>query len=124
MKKMIPVLLLMVFCGCGAGYNFSPYVGQQQNWQTQPGSYVRVVDKATLYSPGQFPDRPYFIIGSVTTDSEGNLAKAVRAQHADAALISTDHTYRTGTVAVASPGILWGIPLTHTDVSAQLIKFR
>jgi hypothetical protein len=124
MKKFIPILLLTVLCGCGAGYNFSPYVGQQQNWQTQAGSYVRVIDKATLYSPGQLPDRPYLIIGSVTTDSEGNLAKAVRAQHADAALISTDRTYRTGTVAVASPGVLWGIPLTHTDIGAELIKFK
>jgi hypothetical protein len=124
MTKTIPVLLLTVFCGCGAGYDFSPYVGQQQNWQIQSGSYVRVVDKATLYSPGQFPDRPYFILGSVTTDSEGNVAKAVHAQHADAALISTDHIYRTGTVAVARAGVFWGIPLTHTDVSAQLIKFR
>jgi hypothetical protein len=52
------------------------------------------------------------------------LAKAVRAQHADAALISTYRTYRTGTVAVASPGVLWGIPLTHTDIGAELIKFK
>ena len=71
-----------------------------------------------------FRTGPILIIGSVTTDSEGNLAKAVRAQHADAALMSIDQTYRTGTVAVASPGVLWGIPLTHTDISAQLIKFR
>jgi hypothetical protein len=123
-KRMLPILFLLFACGCGPGYTFSPYVGQQQNWQTQPGGYVKVVDKASLYMPGQFPDRPYVIIGSITTDSEGNVAKAVRDQHADAALIFADRTYRTGTVAVATPGVLWGIPLTHSDISAQLIKFK
>jgi hypothetical protein len=124
LKRMIPGLLLVLLCGCGTPYTFSPYIGAQQNWQTQPGGYVKVVDKANLYMPGQFPDRPYIIIGSVTTDNEGNVAKAVHDQHADAALVYTDRSYRTGTVAVASPGVLWGIPLTHTDISAQLIKFK
>lgn len=123
-KKMVPFLLLVCAMGCGAGYTFSPYVGQQQNWQTQPGGYVRVVNGASFYSPGQFPDRPYIIVGSVTTDSEENLAKAVHEQHADAALIFAEHNYRTGTVAVASPGVVWGIPLTHRDINAQLIRFR
>jgi hypothetical protein len=124
MKVLAPVLLGIFLSGCGTGYSFNPYIGQQQNWQTQPGGYVKIVDKATLYPPGQLPNRPYLIIGSVVTGSEGNLAKAVREQHADAALIYSDHTYRTGTVAVASPGIIWGMPLTHTDIAAQLIKFR
>lgn len=124
LKKMLPFFLLVCAVGCGPGYTFSPYVGQQQNWQTQPGGYVKIVDKASLYMPGQFPDRPYIILGSITTDNEDNVAKAVHEQHADAALIYTEHSYRTGTVAVASPGVIWGIPLTHSDVSAQLIKFR
>jgi hypothetical protein len=124
MKRMIPALLLFVVCGCGPAYNFSPYIGQQQNWQTQPGGYVKVVDKATFYPPGQFPNRPYIIIGSVSTDSEENVAKAVHEQQADAALIFTDRTYRTGTVAVAGPGVVWGVPLTGRQVNAQLIKFK
>ena len=124
LKKMLPFFLLVCAVGCGPGYTFSPYVGQQQNWQTQPGGYVKIVDKASIYMPGQFPDRPYIILGSITTDNEDNVAKAVHEQHADAALIYTEHNYRTGTVAVASPGVVWGIPLTHSDVSAQLIKFR
>jgi hypothetical protein len=124
MKKMIPALLLMVVCGCGPGYNFSPYVGEQQNWTTQPGGYVKVVDNATIYPRGVFPNRPYIIIGSVTTDNEHNVAKAVHDQHADAALIYTDRTYRTGTVAVAGPGVIWNVPLTGSQVNAQLIRFR
>jgi hypothetical protein len=124
MKKMIPALLLIVVCGCGPGYNFSPYIGQQQNWTTQAGSYVKVVDGATLYAPGQLPNRPYLIMGNVTTDNEHNLAKAVHEQHADAALIYVDRTYRTGTVAVAGPGMIWNVPLTGSQMNAQLIKFK
>lgn len=124
MKRMIPTLLLLVLCGCGPGYTFSPYIGQQQNWSTQAGGYVKVVDGATLYSPGQFPNRPYIIIGSVQTDNEHNLAKAVHEQQADAALIFTDRTYRTGTVAVAGPGMIWNVPLTGSQINAQLIKFK
>jgi hypothetical protein len=124
MKKMIPALLLLVLCGCGPGYDFSPYYGQQQNWQTSPGGYTKVVDGVTLYPRGQFPARPYMIIGSVKTDNEHNVAKAVKDQHADAALIYDNQTYRTGTVAVAGPGVVWGIPLTGSRVNAQLIKYR
>jgi hypothetical protein len=122
---MIPALLLFIICGCsGPGYDFSPYIGQQQNWTTQPGGYVKVVDNATLYPPGTFPNRPYIILGSVATDNENNVAKAVHDQRADAALIFTDRTYRTGAVAVAGPGMVWAVPLTGRQVNAQLIKFR
>ena len=64
---------------------------------------MKVVDHVQLYAPGQYPIQPYIVLGAVTTDSEENLAKAVREQHADAALISTDITWRTGSVAVAGP---------------------
>ncbi len=124
MKRMIPALLLFVFCGCGPSYTFSPYVGQQSNWQTEPGSYVKVVNKAMLYPPGHFPNRPYIIVGSVSTDNEENVAQAVHDQQADAALIFTDQTYRTGSVAVAGPGAIWNVPLTGRRVNAQLIKFK
>jgi hypothetical protein len=124
MKRMIPALLLVVLCGCGPSYNYSPYIGQQQNWQTQPGANVKIVDNATLYPQGTFPNRPYIIMGSVTTDNENNVAKAVREQHADAALIYVDRKYRTGTVAVAGPGVIWNVPLTGSQVNAQLIKFK
>jgi hypothetical protein len=124
MKRMIPALLLLAVCGCGAGYDFSPYYGQQQNWQTQAGGYVKVVDKATLYAPGQFPARPYIILGSVRGGGEDDIAKAVRDQHADAALIFSDQRYRDGSIAMAGPGVVWATPITHTVIKAQLIKYK
>jgi tetratricopeptide (TPR) repeat protein len=100
-----------------------PYVGQQQNWTTKPGAYVKVIDKATLYPPGQFPDRPYMIIGSVATDSEGNVAKAVHDQHADAALIYSNRKSPNGAIAIGNPNFAWAIPLTKSEVKAGLIKY-
>jgi hypothetical protein len=122
--RFLPLSLVLGLCGCGTGYEFSPYVGQQQNWTTGAGGYVRMVDNVPLYSPGQFPPRPYILLGAVSTDSEGNLAKAVREQHADAALISSESVYRSGSVAVAAPGVFYAQPLHHTVISAQLIKYR
>lgn len=123
-KSILPVLGLGLLCGCGPSYTFSPYVGEQQNWSTGPGGYVKNVNNATLYAPGEYPNRPYIIIGAVTTDSEGNLAKAVHEQHADAALISNERTVRNGSVAVAAGGVIWGEPLRKTEITANLIKFR
>ncbi|HEY3912937.1 MAG TPA: hypothetical protein VGN61_00510, partial [Verrucomicrobiae bacterium] len=76
------------------------------------------------YPPGQYPPRTYSILGAVTTDSEDNLAKAVREQHADAALISTENTVRNGSVVVATGGVIWGEPLRKTTITANLIRFR
>jgi len=123
-KTIVPALLLIGLCGCGPGYTFSPYEGAQQNWTTGPGGYVKVVDKATLYPPGQYPPRAYSILGAVTTDGEGNLAKAVREQHADAALISAESTVPNGSVVVATGGVVWGEPLRKTTITANLIRFR
>ncbi|MGP8198863.1 MAG: hypothetical protein ACLQU4_05105 [Limisphaerales bacterium] len=136
MKKIIPALLLFALCGCSTGYNYSPYVGQQENWSTQPGGFVKVVDGATLYAPGQLPNRPYMVIGDVTTHSEDGVAKAVHEQHADAALIYYSRTYQDGSLTLGGAGggygrngggggaFSWTTPLTHTDVNARLIKFK
>jgi hypothetical protein len=124
LKLIVPGLALLGLCGCGPGYTFSPYVGDQQNWTTGPGGYVKMVDKASLYAPGQYPTRPYMIIGAVTTDSEQNVAKAIREQHADAALISNESTIHNGNVAVVTGGVFWSEPLRKTVITANLIRFR
>jgi hypothetical protein len=122
--RLLPFPLVLGLCGCGPGYEFSPYVGQQQNWTTGAGGYVRMVDKVPLFSPGQYPPRPYIVLGAVSTHNEGDLAKAVRQQHADAALISSESLYRSGSVAVAAPGVFVAEPLHHTVITANLIKYK
>ncbi len=117
------VVLASFLCGCGPPYTFSPFVGTQQNWTVGTGGYVRVVNKATIYPAGTYPERRYVIIGAVTTDNEDNLAKAVLDQKADAALISTQSVTHSGSVAVAGPGFVWAEPLRHSVVTANLIRF-
>jgi hypothetical protein len=122
--RLLPVSLALCLCGCGPGYTFSPWTGPQQNWTTGPGGYVRMVDNVPLFTTGQYPPKPYIVLGAITTDSEGNVAKAVRDQHADAAIISGESVRRTGSVAWAVPGVYGVTPLTSTTISADLIKYR
>jgi hypothetical protein len=51
----------LLVSGCAFG-DFTPYSGQQQNWPTQPGSFVKTkyVIPAYIHS---WPDRPYTVLG-------------------------------------------------------------
>lgn len=123
-KTILPVAALVALCGCGPSYTFSPWVGEQQNWVTGNGSYVKMVKGAQLFPPGEYPNRSYIIIGKVETDSEDNVAKAVKEQHADAALLLSERTVRNGSVAVMGGGVLWSEPLRKTVITANLVKYR
>ncbi len=122
--RLLPVSLALCLCGCGPGYTFSPWTGPQSNWTTGPGGYVRIVDKVPIFAPGQFPPQPYILIGAVNADNEGDLAKAARQQHADAAMLSSERVYRTGTVVWAAPGVSGATPVTSTKITANLIKYK
>lgn len=122
--RLLPVSLALCLCSCGAGYTFAPWTGPQSDWSTGPGGYVRLVDHVPLFAPGQFPSRPYYVLGGVTTDSEDNLAKAARDQHADAILLSSETSYRTGSIAWAAPGVYGVTPIRHTTITANLIKYK
>jgi hypothetical protein len=121
---LLSLSLALALCGCGPGYNFSPWTGPQSNWTTGPGGYSKMVDRVVLFTPGQYPPRPYILLGAVSTDSEGNLAKAVREHHADAAMISSESSYRSGSIAWAAPGVYGVTPLHHTVITANLIKYQ
>jgi hypothetical protein len=57
----IVALTTLFFSGCAIG-DFTSYSGQQQNWPTQPGSFVSTnyVIPAYVHS---WPDRPYIVLG-------------------------------------------------------------
>jgi hypothetical protein len=57
---MLSVAALLI-SGCAFG-DFTPYSGQQQNWPTQPGSFVtaKYVIPAYIHS---WPNRPYTVLG-------------------------------------------------------------
>jgi hypothetical protein len=122
--RLLPVSLALFLCGCGPGYTFTPWSGPQSNWSTGPAGYVRTVENVPFFSPQQYPPRPYYVLGAVTTDDEKNVAKAVRDQHADAAIISAEVVRRTGSVAWAAPGVYGVTPLTSKTITANIIKYR
>jgi hypothetical protein len=122
--KLLPIGLAVGLCACAPAYTFSPWVGAQQNWSTGQGGYVKMVDNVPIYAPGQYPPRPYVILGAVHTDSEENLAKAAREHHADAALLSTERTVQTGSVVWAAPGVVAAQPITSTAITANLIAYH
>jgi hypothetical protein len=129
MKRLIFRIFLVTatavaIVGCGTPYTYSPYVGQQQNWTTSAGGYVRYVQDVPFYSPGQYPNKRYIIVGAVSTDSEDNMVRAAHEQHADAVLISHDQVYPTGTVAMAGAGVYWTQPTTGRSITANLIRFK
>ncbi|MGZ4964934.1 MAG: hypothetical protein ACXWDN_05640 [Limisphaerales bacterium] len=123
-RALLVVAVAAAVVGCGTPYSFSPYVGQQKNWTTSPGGYVRDVQGVPFYAPGQYPNKPYVIVGAVSTDSEENMARAAHEQHADAVLISHDQVYPTGSVAMAGAGVIWSEPLTGRSITANLIRFK
>ena len=129
MKRLIFRIFLVTatavaIVGCGTPYSYSPYVGQQQNWTTSAGGYVRYVQGVPFYAPGQYPNKPYTILGAASTDSEDNMARAAHEQHADAVLISHDQVYPTGSVEMVGAGVIWSQPTTGRSITANLIRFK
>ena len=123
--RVLPMAFVAaVIVGCGTPYTYSPYVGEQKNWTTSPGGYVRYVENIPFYAAGQYPNRHYVILGAVTTDIEDNLVRAAREQHADAVLISHDEAYRNGTIAMAGAGVVWAEPMMRRVITANLVKFQ
>ena len=60
--KSLPLLaFVMLLSGCAIA-DFTPYFGQQQNWPTQPGSFVATQYAIPAYIYG-YPSRPYTVIG-------------------------------------------------------------
>jgi len=83
-----------------------------------------MVRNVPLFGPGQYPPRPYLLLGSVNTDSEAKLAKAAHEQHADAIMLVSESSYRSGSVAWAAPGVYGVSPIRHTVITANLIKYK
>ena len=50
MRTVLPAALVLVFCaGCGTpDYHFTAYVGQQNNWTTSTGSYVKIIEDVPI----------------------------------------------------------------------------
>ena len=121
MKFAFTGLVALAFLtGCSTDYRFTQFVGQQQNWTTSGGSFVRTVNNIPIYS--KYPPRPYEIIGAVSVDNERQLARAVKKYGADAAMIAQPAPPGGATQVVPSP---WGgYSVLRFGISAWLIRFK
>ena len=117
----VVALALCTACSSNPKYDFTAYVGPQQNWTTSAGGYVKSIKGIPIYT--QYPAQPYILVGAVVVDSEKEVAKAAKYYHADAALIYRHTTTPNGSVVVTGP--LWmNFPITDTRITAQLLRFK
>jgi hypothetical protein len=117
------LLSLGLLTACGTpNYHFTAYVGQQRNWTTSPGSYVKIVEDVQIYN--QYPSKPYELVGAVNVGSEKALARAVKFYHADAAIIYDRYSHLNGSMVLAGPPGYVAYPLTDSRITAQLVRFK
>jgi len=60
LKTTAGLIATLALSACAIG-DFTPYSGQQQNWPTAPGSFVKTDYAVPAYLG--YPDRPYNVIG-------------------------------------------------------------
>jgi hypothetical protein len=124
LRNYSPVLLAaLLLSGCARG-DFTPYSGQQQNWPTQPGSFVstKYVIPAYIYS---WPDRPYIVLGYLDATTapirrRGAVSFAARRAKelgADAIIVMQQGQEYAGTISNSSAftsGNFYGTGFTAT----------
>ena len=93
--SLIFALTCVLLCGC-ASPHFTPYVGEQ-GWPQSPGSTVETNCIVPIYHG--WPDKPYTVLGVITT--EGNhpaaVARCAKSKGADALIYRTTLTGNAGT---------------------------
>jgi hypothetical protein len=100
--------VVTVLTGCAVA-DFIPYSGQQQNWPTQPGSFVNTSYAIPAYI-SSYPNRPYNVIGYLDATTapvrrRGVVAFAARRAKelgADAIVVLSQGTEYAGTVTTGN----------------------
>ena len=93
----------LLVSGCAFG-DFTPYSGQQQNWPTQPGSFVttKYVIPAYIHS---WPDRPYIVLGyldATTAPIRPFAARRAKEFGADAIIVMEQGQEYAGSISNSS----------------------
>ena len=65
-RSILSAAAVVVFLSGCAMPEFSQYSGQQQNWPTQPGSFVNTQFGLPIYIHS-YPSRPYNVLGYLET---------------------------------------------------------
>ena len=154
MKLILSVLSFsLLFTGC-ATMDYTAYQGQQRNWPTATGAFVKEVAGIPVYHG--LPTKPYHVLGIINAVDAGDvaLARRCRTLGGDAIIITDSRTFDGGTLHTAGSSYTYGggyasgymsgnryngsysgssytvntpgysIPLTSVATTARVIKFR
>jgi hypothetical protein len=99
MKPMFSLLFALasvLFCGCASSPDFTPYVGKQA-WPQSPGSFVETKYTVPIYYG--WPDKPYIVLGVITTEGNNiaSVARFAKLHGADALIYRKTLTGNAGT---------------------------
>jgi hypothetical protein len=119
--------LVSLFSSC-ASHDYQPYVGQQQNWPTSPGTFAETRHGIGVYYG--YPPRPYVVIGALQEKAPGKFSNAVGdAANAatrigcDAILVLSHNDKYAGSVAFSNGTVmptLGGVSFTGTTMAAPI----
>jgi hypothetical protein len=113
--KLIPhgtflaaAIITTLVSGCAIA-DFTTYSGQQQNWPTQPGSFVATQYAIPAYIHS-YPDRPYNVIGYLDATTApirqrgvvGFAARRAKELGADAIIVLAQGSEYAGTVSTGN----------------------
>jgi hypothetical protein len=98
---VLAILIAVGSTGC-VFHKFNPYVGEQRNWQTAPGSICETIDGMEVFRG--FPPKPYELIGELRLRAAPvrNVLKAAvkdaRARGADAIIVQESGRVLAGVI--------------------------
>ena len=119
---LLAAVMASVTTGC-VFHNFNPYVGDQRNWTTAPGSVCETVDGMEVFHGP--PVKPYEILGELRLRAAPvrNVLKATvkdaRARGADAIILQG-----TGTLLVPVLAGAVIVPAHQKTAEATLIRYK
>ena len=140
MKRALSLVaagFLLIVAGC-AQVDYTPYSGDQSAWKVAPGAFSKTVNGLPVYYG--LPDKPYTVLGRLTTVDApvDRQAWEAKSRGADALVIMKSKEVNDGRVYVPgtsssyvignsvqtyeSPG--YSVPVRHQVTTSYLIKFK
>lgn len=105
---------LLILAGCVSTYKYVPYVGEQQDCPTSPGSFVESTGPLPIYF--SYPPKPYEAIGMIVVNinSINTASRHAKALGGEALLRKGSKTVDGGSVEI--PGV-------HTSNNTGMSSF-
>lgn len=126
--KLFPWFVLLFITGCTSNIRWTPYVGQQQAWPTEPGAFVRTNGLPIPIYIGR-PNKPYDVVGTITSPLERRAAGIAKSHGAQALLeersetVSRGTLHHGGTATVFPNGMIVAGPRFSQNINDQVVTY-